>query len=76
MTVIKCSRCGNEKEGMSEAPYKNELGQKVLQHTCEECWEAWIKQQLMLMNEYRLDPLNDEHSQFLDTEMLKFLNLT
>jgi Fe-S cluster biosynthesis and repair protein YggX len=30
----------------------------------------------MLMNEYRLDPLNDEHSKFLDDEMVKFLALS
>ncbi|MFQ5864442.1 MAG: Fe(2+)-trafficking protein [bacterium] len=76
MALLKCSRCGGEKTALSEAPYENELGQKVLQQTCEECWKGWISAQLMLMNEYRLDPLNDEHSKFLDEEMKKFLNLS
>ncbi len=75
MAKISCRRCSLEKDGLEEAPFKNEVGQKVLAGSCRDCWQAWVSQQLMLMNEYRLDPLNDEHSQFLDNEMLKFLNL-
>ncbi len=75
MAKLKCSRCEQEKEGLQEAPFNNELGKKVRQQTCDECWKAWVGQQLMLMNEYRLDPLNDEHSKFLDDEMVKFLLL-
>lgn len=75
MSKINCARCKLEKEALAEAPFRNDLGQKVLAGTCRDCWQAWMSQQLMLMNEYRLDPLNDEHSQYLDNEMLKFLNL-
>ena len=75
MSMVKCSRCGMEKAGLEEAPYPNELGEKVLQRTCEECWNAWVSQQLMLMNEYHLDPMNDEHSKFLDQQMCDFLAL-
>jgi Fe-S cluster biosynthesis and repair protein YggX len=60
---------------MKEAPYDNELGEKVLARVCQTCWDAWVAQQLMLMNEYRLDPMNDEHSKFLDDQMTAFLSL-
>ena len=75
MAKLKCTRCGQEKEALAEAPYPGELGEKVLKQTCADCWQAWVGQQLMLMNEYRLDPMNDEHSKFLDEEMRKFLVL-
>lgn len=75
MADVVCSRCGKEKPALGEAPLPSELGEKVLSQTCSECWQAWVSQQLMLMNEYRLDPLNDEHSKFLDDEMVKFLQL-
>ena len=75
MASIKCCRCHQKKEALKEAPFDNEWGKKVLECTCAECWQAWVGQQLMIMNEYRLDPLNDEHSKFLDTEMQKFLSL-
>jgi len=75
MAVVHCKRCGQDKPGLDEAPYSNELGENVLLHTCRDCWQAWVSQQLMLMNEYRLDPTNDEHNKFLDNEMLRFLKL-
>ncbi|NIR51799.1 oxidative damage protection protein [candidate division KSB1 bacterium] len=75
MAKVTCLRCGNEKEGLDEAPFRNELGKRILEHTCNDCWDEWMGQQLMFMNEYRLDPLNDEHSKYLDEEMVKFLNL-
>lgn len=75
MTLIKCSRCGGDKEGLTDAPFNNEVGKKILEQICQDCWKLWVSQQLMIMNEHRLDPLNDEHSKFLDEEMKKFLNL-
>ena len=75
MSRVRCSRCKEENAGLAEAPLPNELGRRVFEQTCAACWQEWVGQQLMLMNEHRLDPLNDEHSKFLDDEMVKFLNL-
>jgi Fe-S cluster biosynthesis and repair protein YggX len=75
MSLIKCTRCDASVEGLSEPPYDNDLGRTVMMSTCELCWNAWVQQQLMLMNEYRLDPLNEEHSKFLDDQMVVFLKL-
>ncbi|RMD85663.1 MAG: oxidative damage protection protein [Calditrichaeota bacterium] len=76
MAKVICTRCGQEKEGLEAAPFNNEMGQKIQKHVCSDCWQQWIQQQLMLLNEYRLNPLDDEHNKFLDEEMKKFLNLT
>lgn len=75
MPELLCARCNQTKAALSEAPLPNDLGEKVLKQSCEVCWQEWVAQQLMIMNEYRLDPMNDEHSLFLDNEMIKFLNL-
>lgn len=75
MAIVHCSRCNEQKPGLSEAPLPGDLGDKILAQTCDACWQSWVSQQLMLMNEYHLDPMNDEHSKFLDTEMVKFLSL-
>lgn len=76
MPTVTCSRCGQTKQGLTEPPYENELGRSVFQNTCADCWQAWVGQQLMLMNEYHLDPMNEEHSAYLDREMKKFLQLS
>jgi len=73
--VIQCLRCGQEKNSLSEPPFDSELGKRLHRHTCPDCWQAWVGQQLMLMNEYRLDPMNEEHSAYLDREMVTFLSL-
>jgi len=75
MAKVQCLRCGEERDGLDSPPFNNDLGQKIFENSCAECWKAWVSQQLMLMNEYRLDPMNDEHSAYLDREMIKFLGL-
>ncbi len=75
MPLVQCSRCKERKAGLDEPPLPGELGNKLMQQTCDGCWQAWVSQQLMLMNEYRLNPLDDEHNKFLDAEMIKFLAL-
>jgi len=76
MATVKCNRCKQEGSALTEPPLPGELGQKIVSQVCEPCWQAWVSQQLMLMNEYRLDPVNDEHNKFLDDEMSKFLSLS
>ena len=75
MSELRCARCNQTRAALDEAPLPGELGDKILSQSCEACWKDWVAQQLMIMNEYRLDPMNDEHSLFLDNEMIKFLNL-
>jgi Fe-S cluster biosynthesis and repair protein YggX len=75
MTQVKCSRCERTANGLTEPPFNNELGSMVLQQSCQDCWSEWIRTQLMLMNEYRLNPLDSQHSAFLDEQMKAFLKL-
>lgn len=75
MTELQCSKCGKSAPGLAEAPFNNDLGTRVFNHVCQTCWQEWLRMQLMIMNEYRLHPLNEEHSKFLDEQMQVFLNL-
>lgn len=75
MVQVKCSRCGRTANGLAETPFNNELGKKILEQVCQDCWNEWIRQQLMIMNEYRLNPLDPQHNAFLDEQTKAFLNL-
>jgi len=75
MIEVQCSKCGNVAPGLEQAPFKNELGEVILKNVCGACWQEWLRAQLMIMNEYRLNPLNDEHGKFLDEQMKVFLKL-
>jgi len=61
-----------EAEGLDYAPYPGELGQKIYDNVSKEAWQRWVAHQTMLINEYRLTPIEPEAREFLATEMEKF----
>ena len=61
-----------EAEGLDYAPYPGDLGQRIYDNVSKEGWQRWLAHQTMLMNEYRLTPIEPEARQFLATEMEKF----
>ncbi len=61
-----------EAEGLDYAPYPGELGQRIYDNVSKEAWQRWLGHQTMLINEYRLTPMEPEARQFLATEMDKF----
>ena len=70
--TVHCSKLDKDAEGLDTPPYPGELGQKIFDNVSKEAWQLWLKQQTMLINEYRLSVINPEHRQFLETEMEKF----
>jgi len=61
-----------EAEGLDYAPYPGELGQRIYDNVSKEAWQRWIAHQTMLINEYRLTPIEPEAREFLATEMEKY----
>jgi len=70
--TVNCVIMKTEAEGLDYAPYPGELGQRVYDNVSKEGWQRWLAHQTMLMNEYRLTPIEPEARQFLATEMEKF----
>ncbi|AMN47971.1 hypothetical protein ACG33_12860 [Steroidobacter denitrificans] len=70
--MVKCVLLGGEAEGLERAPYPGELGQRIHENVSKEAWQRWIKHQTMLLNEYRLTPIDPEARKFLVEEMEKF----
>ena len=61
-----------EAEGLDFAPYPGGLGQKIYDNVSKEAWQRWLGHQTMLINEYRLTPIEPEARKFLETEMEKY----
>ena len=57
--TVKCVLLGVEAEGLDYAPYPGELGQRIYENVSKEAWQRWLKHQTMLLNEYRLTPIDD-----------------
>ncbi len=70
--MVQCVKLGEEAEGLEYLPYPGELGQKIYENVSKQGWEMWVGHQTMLMNEYRLSPVDPKARKFLEDEMEKF----
>ncbi len=70
--MVNCIKLGKEGEGLDYLPYPGELGKKIYTNVCKEAWQLWIRHQTILINEYRLTPVEPKARQFLEGEMEKF----
>ena len=76
MAVLKCSRCGQEKKAsQTRRFYTGEVKEQLKAHACQDCWEEWVKMQIMLINEYRLNLMDPKTDEFLNRQVLAFFNL-
>jgi Fe-S cluster biosynthesis and repair protein YggX len=70
--MVQCVLLKREAPGLERVPYPGELGRRIYEHVSKEAWAQWLKQQTMLINEYRLTPIEPKARKFLETEMEKF----
>jgi Fe-S cluster biosynthesis and repair protein YggX len=70
--TINCVVLDKEAEGLDYSPYPGDLGQRIYDRVSKEAWQRWLGHQTMLINEYRLTPIEPEARKFLETEMEKF----
>jgi len=68
-----CARCGKKGEPLGYAPVPTELGTRVGNEICADCWKEWQKKQMQLINHYGLDVSNPDSHQFLFDNMKIFL---
>ena len=70
--VVNCVKLKREAEGLDRAPYPGDLGQRVFDNVSKEAWQEWLKHQTMLLNEYRVSPIDPKARKFLEEQMEKF----
>jgi Fe-S cluster biosynthesis and repair protein YggX len=70
--MVKCVKLGREAEGLDYPTYPGELGKRIYENVSKEAWQMWLNHQTMLMNEYRLNPLDPKARKFIEQEMEKF----
>jgi Fe-S cluster biosynthesis and repair protein YggX len=71
--TVFCTFLQREAEGLDRPPYPGELGQRIYASISKEAWQQWVRHQTMLLNEYRLTPIEPKARKFLVEEMEKFL---
>jgi Fe-S cluster biosynthesis and repair protein YggX len=70
--TVNCVLLKREAPGLERMPYPGPLGQRIFEHVSKEAWERWRAHQIMLINEYRLTPIEPKARKFLEAEMEKF----
>ncbi len=70
--MVDCVLLKREAEGLDRPTYPGDLGQRIFDNVSKEAWQKWLGHQTILMNEYRLSPINPKDRKFLEEEMDKF----
>jgi len=70
--TVQCVYLKREAPGLDRPPYPGPLGQRIFESVSKEAWVKWLGHQTMLMNEYRLTPVDPKARKFLEAEMEKF----
>jgi len=70
--TVQCALLKKEAEGLDYAPYPGDLGAKIYANVSKEAWQQWLAHQTILINEYRLTPIEPDARAFLEKEMEKF----
>ncbi len=70
--TVTCVKLNTETEGLERQPYPGELGKRIFESVSKQAWSDWLGHQTMLINEYRLTPINPKHRAYLEQEMQKY----
>ncbi len=70
--TVHCVMLKREAPGLDRPTYPGELGKRIFDQVSKEAWARWVKHQTMLINEYRLTPVDPKARKMLEGEMEKF----
>lgn len=70
--TVHCVLLKREAPGLARQPYPGALGQRIFNEVSAEAWAGWVRHQTMLINEYRLTPVDPKARKFLEAEMEKY----
>jgi Fe-S cluster biosynthesis and repair protein YggX len=70
--MVFCVKLQREGVGLDRQPFKNELGKRLYESVSKDAWRAWLEHSKMLINEYRIDLMSKEGSEFLLRECEKY----
>jgi Fe-S cluster biosynthesis and repair protein YggX len=70
--TVRCALLKIETDGLDYVPYPGELGKRIYASVSKQAWQQWLAHQTMLINEYRLSPVEPKARKFLEAEMEKF----
>jgi Fe-S cluster biosynthesis and repair protein YggX len=70
--MVNCVKLGRELPGLDRPPWKGEIGKRIFENVSKEAWRMWVDHSKMLLNEYRLNPLDPRAQQIMEEQMEQF----
>ncbi len=71
--TVFCARLKKEAEGLRFQLYPGELGKRIFDNISQQAWSEWQQKQTMLLNEKKLNMMDENDRIFLEQEMVKYL---
>ena len=80
MATVKCVKCGLERDGLANPPFRpgtklEGLGKELHENICAGCYKDWIAMSVKLVNETRMDTTDPRGQAMWLSQMRQFLNL-
>ncbi len=72
---FSCCRCNQPRGKMDKAPFKGDLGVKIFENVCTNCWKEWIPMGTKVINELGLVLSTPAGQAGYDQYMIEFLQL-
>ncbi len=69
---VFCVKLQKEADAMPRQMYPGELGKQIFENVSHEAWQDWLRAQTILINEYRINPLDSKSREFLEKQMYDF----
>ncbi len=69
--LVHCIKLNKEAEGLARVPYPGALGKRIFDNVSQQAWKEWLRQQTILINEYRLNPMEPKSRKFIEEQAEK-----
>jgi Fe-S cluster biosynthesis and repair protein YggX len=70
--MVHCVKFDKDMPGLDRIPWRGELGKRVYENVSKDAWKLWIEHSKMIMNEYRLNPLDPNSQKIMEEQLEQF----
>jgi Fe-S cluster biosynthesis and repair protein YggX len=70
--IVHCVKFDKDMPGLDRPPWRGDLGKRVYENVSKEAWKLWIEHSKMVMNEYRLNPLDPASQKIMEEQLQEF----
>lgn len=71
--TVHCAYLNKDADGLDFQLYPGEIGKRIFDNISKEAFGLWQKKQTMLINENKLNMMNETDRKFLEEKMVAFL---